>query len=204
MDPLSLLTSIEISKIATSLLGTAAAVVGKHIVQSLTKSDVEKAIKAGAKAVDQWEKQLDTQQRLFFHAPPDGWNGVKKFLGNYFTNSGVVAELQKPLINQGKPDCDLLVSLFQKQAETNNIKLNQQASLQDWVKTFVNAYFQHTATYLKFQVAKQDYCKQLAHCFYHVTFAGIAVDGEEVEKPEKLVKIFVTPDVVEEVATARF
>ncbi|WP_287266689.1 HEAT repeat domain-containing protein [Moorena sp. SIO3A2] len=197
------MTSIEISKIATSLLGTAAAVVGKHIVQSLTKSDVEKAIKAGVEAVDQWDKQLDTQQRLFFHAPPDGWNGVKKFLGNYFTNPAVLKELTKPLLNQEKPDCYFLVRLFQKQAETNNIKLNQQASLQHWIETFVKGYFEHTATYLKFQVAKQDYCKQLANWFDDVTFAGMAVAGQDVEKSEKLAQIFVMPDVEEEVATAR-
>ncbi|WP_083305350.1 HEAT repeat domain-containing protein [Moorena producens] len=200
-EQLSILASLEISKIASSLL--AAVKVGKGIAQFLTKSDLEKAIKAGAKAVDQWDKKLDNQQRLFFHAPPDGWNGVNNFLRNYFTNSAVVAELQKPLINQGKPDCNFLVRLFQQQAEANKIKLNQKASLPDWVETFVNAYFQHTATYLKFQVAKQDYCQQLANWFDDVTFAGIAVAGQEVEKSEKLAQIFVMPDVVEEVSTAR-
>ncbi|NEO44877.1 MAG: NACHT domain-containing protein [Moorea sp. SIO4A3] len=201
MDPLSLLASLEIPKIVSPLL--AAVKLGKGIAQFLSKSDLEKAIKAGAKAVDQWDEQLDSQQRLFFHAPRDGWNGVNNFLRNYFTNPAVLTELTKPLLNQGKPDCDFLVRLFQQQAEANNIKLNQKISLQDWIETFVNAYFQHTATYLKFQVAKQDYCDQLAHWFDHVTFAGIAVAGQEVEKSEKLAQIFVMPDVVEEVATAR-
>ncbi|EGJ32789.1 MULTISPECIES: HEAT repeat domain-containing protein [Moorena] len=203
MDPLSLLASWEIPKIVSPLLGSGAAAVGKHIAQSLTKTDVEKAIKAALEAVEQWHKQLDSKQRLFFHAQPDGWNGVKNFLGNYFTNPAVLTELTKPLLNQGKPDCDFLVRLFQQQAEANNIKLNQQISLQDWVETFVNAYFEHTATYIKYQVAKQDYCDQLAHWFDHVTFAGIAVAGQEVEKSEKLAQIFVMPDVLEEVATAR-
>ncbi|NEO48366.1 MAG: NACHT domain-containing protein, partial [Moorea sp. SIO4A3] len=57
-------------------------------------------------------------------------------------------------------------------------------------------------TYLKFQVAKQDYCEQLANWFDDVKFAGIAVPGQEVEKSEKLAQIFVMPDVVEEVSTA--
>ncbi|NEQ08165.1 MAG: NACHT domain-containing protein [Moorea sp. SIO4E2] len=203
MDPLSLLASLEIPKIVSPLLGSAGVAVGKHIAQSLTKSDVEKAIKAGVEAVYQSDEKLDSQKRLFFHVAPDGWNGVKKFLGNYFTNSGVVAELQKPLINQGKPDCDFLVRLFQQQAEAKSIQLNQQASLPDWIKIFVNAYFEQTATYLKFQVAKQDYCNQLAKWFDDVKFAGIAVAGQEVEKSEKLAQIFVMPDVVQEVATAR-
>ncbi|NEN98564.1 MAG: NACHT domain-containing protein, partial [Moorea sp. SIO3I7] len=199
----SLSAILEIPKIASSLLAVTR--VGKGIAQFLTKTDIEKAIKAGAKAVDQSDKKLDSQQRLFVHAPLDALNKVKNFnfLRDYFTNSAVVAELTKPLLNQGKPNRDILIKAFQKQAKDNNIKLNQEASLQDWVETFVNAYFQHTATYLKFQVAKQDYCQQLANWFDDVTFAGIAVAGQEVDKSEKLAHIFVMPDVVEEVATAR-
>ncbi|WP_081431317.1 HEAT repeat domain-containing protein [Moorena bouillonii] len=200
--PLPLLASL-VPKIVSPLLGSAAATVGKHIAQSLTKSDIEKPIKAGAEAVEEWEKQLDSQQRLFFKAPPDGWNGVNSFLREYFSNSAVLAEFQKPLINQGKPDRDILIRVFQNQAEANNIKLNQQASLQDWIETFVNAYFQQTATYLKYQVAKQDYCQQLANWFDDVKFTGIAVAGQEVEKSEKLAQIFVMPDVVEEVSNPR-
>ncbi|NEQ81629.1 MAG: tetratricopeptide repeat protein, partial [Moorea sp. SIO2I5] len=200
--PLPLLASL-VPKIVSPLLGSAAAKVGKHIAQSLTKSDIEKPIKAGVEAVYQWDKQLDSQQRLFFYVAPDGSNGVNSFLREYFSNSAVLAEFQKPLINQGKPDRDILITVFQQQAEASNIKLNQQASLQDWIETFVNAYFQHTSTYIKYQVAKQDYCNQLANWFDDVKFAGIAVPGQEVEKSEKLAQIFVMPDVVEEVSTAR-
>ncbi|NEO93624.1 MAG: NACHT domain-containing protein [Moorea sp. SIO3G5] len=202
MEPFSFLAGLELSKIASPLLGTVAGEAGKRIIKSLKKSDVEKAIKAGEEAVKEWEKQLEPSQLLFFHAPPDGLNGVKHFLGGYFTNAAVLAELQKPLINQGKPDREILSTVFQQEAETNNIKLNQD-SLQPWIETFVNAYFQHTVTYIKFQVAKQDYCEQLANWFDDVKFAGIAVPGQEVEKSEKLAQIFVMPDVVEEVSTAR-
>ncbi|NEO11737.1 MULTISPECIES: HEAT repeat domain-containing protein [unclassified Moorena] len=192
----------SIPNIAESLLGIVSGKGWDRLTQSLTKIDVEKAIQAGAEAVDEWEKQLDSQQRLFFNAPPDGWNGVKKFWRDYFTKSAVLAEFQKPLINQGKPDREILITVFQQQAEANNIKLNQD-SLKPWVETFVNAYFQQTATYLKYQVAKQDYCQQLANWFDDVKFAGIAVPGQEVEKSEKLAQIFVMPDVVEEVLTPR-
>ncbi|NEQ85815.1 MAG: NACHT domain-containing protein, partial [Moorea sp. SIO2I5] len=203
MDPLSLLASLEIPKIVSPLLGSGAAAVGKHIAQSMTKTDLEKALKAALEAVEKWEKQFYIKDHLFYKVGPDGLKGSNNFLGNYFTHPEVLKELTKPLLNQGKPDCDFLVMLFEKQAEDNNIKLNQQASLPDWIETFVNAYFQHTVTYLKFQVAKQDYCQQLAHWFDDVKFAGIAVAGQEVEKSEKLAEIFVMPDVVEEVATAR-
>ncbi|NEO22820.1 HEAT repeat domain-containing protein [Moorena sp. SIO4A5] len=201
MEPFSFLAGLELSKIASPLLGTVAGEAGKRIVKALTKNDVEKAIKAGEDAVKEWEKQLEPSQLLFFHAPPDGLNGVKNFLGGYFTNAAVLAELQKPLINQGQPDREILIRVFLQDAETNNIKLNQD-SLKHWIETFVNAYFQHTVTYIKFQVAKQDYCEQLANWFDDVKFAGIAVPGQEVEKSEKLAQIFVMPDVVEEVSTA--
>ncbi|NET85438.1 MAG: NACHT domain-containing protein [Moorea sp. SIO1F2] len=202
MEPFSFLAGLELSKIASPLLGTVAGEAGKRIVKALNKSDVEKAIKAGEDAVKEWEKQLEPSQLLFFHAPPDGLNGVKIFLQCYFTNAAVLAELQKPLINQGQPDREILSTVFKQEAETTNIKLNQD-SLKHWIETFVNAYFQHTVTYLKFQVAKQDYCEQLANWFDDVKFAGIAVPGQEVEKSEKLAQIFVMPDVVEEVSTAR-
>ena len=201
MAVLSLLASLELSKVASPLLGIIAGQAGKHIIKSLSKSDIEKAIKAGAEAVDEWDKQLDNQQRLFFHAPPDGWKGVNRFLNDYFTHSAVVAELQKPLLNQGKPDREILSTVFQQEADAKTIKLNQD-SLKPWIETFINAYFQHTDTYIKFQVAKGDYNQQLANWFDDVKFAGIAVPGQEVEKSEKLAQIFVMPDVVEDVSTA--
>ncbi|NET68431.1 MAG: NACHT domain-containing protein [Moorea sp. SIO1G6] len=201
IEALSLVTGWAIPKIGESLLEIVSGKGWDSLSQALTKSDVEKAIKAGEDAVKEWEKQLEPSQLLFFHAPPDGLHGVKSFLQGYFTNSAVLEQLHKPLINQGKPDRDILIRVFQQEAETNNIKLNQD-SLTPWIETFVNAYFQHTVTYLKFQVAKQDYCEQLANWFDDVKFAGIAVPGQEVEKSEKLAQIFVMPDVVEEVSTA--
>ncbi|NEO46048.1 MAG: NACHT domain-containing protein [Moorea sp. SIO4A3] len=201
MEAVSLLAGLKLSQIAPPLLHILGKEAGKHIIKSLTKSDIEKAIKAGAEAVDQWDKQLDSQQRLFFHAPPDGWNGVSRFLNHYFTHSAVLAELQKPLFNQGKPDREILSTVFQQEAESKIIELNQD-SLKPWIETFINAYFEKTDTYIKFQVAKQDYNQQLANWYDDVKFAGIAVPGQEVEKSEKLAHIFVMPDVVEDLSTA--
>ncbi|NEN96399.1 MAG: hypothetical protein F6K50_12905, partial [Moorea sp. SIO3I7] len=59
MEPFSFLAGLELSKIASPLLGTVAGEAGKRIVKALTKSDVEKAIKAGEDAVKEWEKQLE-------------------------------------------------------------------------------------------------------------------------------------------------
>ncbi|NEO23473.1 MULTISPECIES: sister chromatid cohesion protein PDS5 [unclassified Moorena] len=201
IEPLSVLAGWAIPKIGESLLEIVSGQGWDSLSQALSKSDVDKAIKAGEAAVKEWEKQLAPSQRLFFQARPDGWNGVNNFLRDYFTHSAVLAELQKPLLNQGKPDREILITVFQQQAEGHNIKLNHD-SLKLWVETFINAYFQQTDTYLKFQVAKQDYCEQLANWFDDVKFAGIAVPGQEVEKSEKLAQIFVMPDVVEDLSTA--
>ncbi|WP_287240873.1 MULTISPECIES: NACHT domain-containing NTPase [unclassified Okeania] len=149
----------------------------------------------------EWENKLSPQQLLFYSAKQDGWNGVNKFLSQYFQHSAVLTELQKPLISQGKPDIDILIIIFQQEAQTKNIQLNQQ-SLQPWIETFVNAYFQQTDTYIKYQVAKQNYFEQLTNWFDDVKFAGISVPGQEVEKSEKLAYIFVMPDVVEDISTA--
>ncbi|NEO45443.1 MAG: NACHT domain-containing protein [Moorea sp. SIO4A3] len=201
IEPLSVLAGWAIPKIGESLLEIVSGQGWDSLSQALSKSDVEKAIKGGEEAVKEWEKQLAPSQRLFFRARPDGWNGVNNFLRDYFTNSAVVAELQKPLLNQGKPDREILITVFQQQAEEHNIKLNQD-SIKPWIEKFINAYFEQTDTYLKFQVAKHDYCEQLANWFDDVKFAGIAVPGQEVEQSEKLAQIFVMPDVVEDLSTA--
>ncbi|MGD1806534.1 HEAT repeat domain-containing protein [Dapis sp. BLCC M126] len=189
-----------LSKIADSLWDTAWEKGGKSLTQSLKKTDLEKALKSGEKSIEVWEKQLPPQQLLFYSAKKDGWNGANNFLSQYFEHSAVLTELQKPLNNQGKPDIDILITIFQQEAEAKNIQLNLE-SIQPWIETFVNAYFQQTDTYIKFQVAKQNYFEQLANWFDDVKFAGISVPGQEVEKSEKLANIFVMPDVVEDVST---
>ncbi|MEM1169385.1 MAG: hypothetical protein AAGJ08_10015 [Cyanobacteria bacterium P01_H01_bin.35] len=173
-----------LSKIADSLWDTAWEKGGKSLTQSLKKTDLEKALKSGKKSIEAWEKQLPPQQLLFYSAKRDGWNGANNFLSQYFAHSAVLTELQKPLTNQGKPDIDILITIFQQEAEAKNIQLNQE-SIQRWIETFVNAYFQQTDTYIKFQVAQQNYFEQLANWFDDVKFAGISVPGQEVEKSDK-------------------
>ncbi|WP_293038185.1 HEAT repeat domain-containing protein [Moorena sp. SIO1F2] len=199
---LSLLASLEIPKIVSSFLGGLAEERGKMIHQNLTKPKIKEAIKAGKDAVNEWEKQLDIQDRLFFQAPPYGWNGSNNFLLYYFSNSDVLEELNKPFINQGQPELDILITAFQHQAKTKKIKLNQKR-IKPWLENFINAYVQQTPIYTKYYAAKKDYCQQLAKYFDDVKFAGIAVAGQEVEKYDKLAHIFVMPDVVEDVSNPR-
>jgi predicted NACHT family NTPase len=61
---------------------------------------------------------------------------------------------------------------------------------------------ERTSTHINFQVAKKEYCEQLANLLNDVKLAGIAVAGQKVEKSQKTTHIFVIPDVVEEVKTS--
>jgi hypothetical protein len=83
--------------------------------------------------------------------------------------------------------------------DRRGVKDIDDSCVQSWMQVFVETYFKQTENYLRFQVAKEDYFKQLANWLDDVKFAGIAVPGQEVEKSEKLVQIFVMPDVIEDV-----
>ena len=64
-----------------------------RLIQSLNKTDIEKAVKSGEIAVKEWEKKLPPQKSLFYFAKPDGWNAIQNFLKQYFNISGVLTEL---------------------------------------------------------------------------------------------------------------
>ncbi|WP_236143100.1 HEAT repeat domain-containing protein [Nostoc sp. CMAA1605] len=70
--------------------------------------------------------------------------------------------------------------------------------IRSWMEVFVKTYFENTDNCIKFQVAKENYCQQLVNWFDDVKFVGIAVPGQEVDKSEKLVNIFVLPEVQED------
>lgn len=135
---------------------------------------------------------------LFDRCHYDGYKGVKNFLEQFFQSGEVLKELQKPLQDKGKPDLAILIAAFKESAkqhpEAKDYLLN---SLQLWMETFVESYFEQTQG-ICFQVAKEQYLKQLARRVDDVKFVGIAVPGEEVEKQEVLAQIFVMPDVREE------
>ena len=155
----------------------------------LNSSDLDKAIKTATQTAELQQPQL------FCRCSPDFIPG---FLNNFFQGRGL-GELQKPLQNQGIPGTAFLVKAFTKAAQADaKMKEIDESSVKSWMEVFVRTYFQCTDTYLKFQVAKENYFQQIAKCFDNVKFAGIAVPGEEVDKSEQLVNIFVMPDVVED------
>ena len=190
---ISSLAGWGISKVADTLWNGA----GNQLNNALKKTDVEKAIAAGDTAARKWEESQQPEDRLFFSVDRDGPQGVSRFLDLVFNDSGVQEELQQPLKNEGKPQVPFLEAAFQRVAFDSGVKLNQR-SLKPWIEQFVNTYFEKTSTYLRFQIAKEDYFEQLANWFDDLKFAGIAVPGQEIEKSAKLARIFVMPDVVEE------
>ncbi|MBE9119176.1 HEAT repeat domain-containing protein, partial [Lusitaniella coriacea LEGE 07157] len=193
-----------VAKLASSVAGAVAPHVLKKIQSQLNPTEVEKALKAGIVAAEKQEADLNPTQRLFFRAEPDFVGG---FLKDFFSRDSVREELVKPLENKGLPDVEYLVKEFARSRQGNNkiaLQGNEKIVLQDnrikpWLKAFVDTYFEQTSTYLRFQVAKEDYLAQLAKQFDDVKFAGISVAGQEVEKSAHLAEIFVMPDVVEEV-----
>jgi predicted NACHT family NTPase len=162
----------------------------KEVIKKFNPSDFEKAWTCGIKTANKTHE-------LFY---PCEQGLVESFLEKFFTGAAL-PELLKPFNNQGMPQVDFLVAAFHATVpEHKKIQGRFDPNkLHDWLDVFARTYFEKTNDYLKFKVAKSDYFKQLANWFDDVKFAGIAVEGQEIEKSEKLAQIFVMPDVLEDV-----
>jgi len=162
----------------------------KEVMKKLNPSDFDKACICGIEAAQ-------NTHELFSAGCEQGV--VEDFLKSFLTGKAL-PELVKPFKNQEKPQVKLLVEAFNATVlEHKKIQGRfDPARLHNWLDVFAENYFQKTSSYLRFKVAKADYLKQLANWFDDVKFAGIAVEGQEIEKSEKLAQIFVMPDVLEE------
>ena len=159
----------------------------------LKKDDVRKAINKGIQVA------TEKHNPLFYACPRDSWKSVKKFLNQFVEQQ--VEELQKPLNGEGQPDVNFLAKAFEQSGKDffgEKGELNSEL-IKPWLEVFCQTYFAHTDAFLKFQVKKENYFRQLANRFDDIKFAGIAVEGQEVDKSKDLAEIFVMPDVVEEV-----
>ena len=184
------------AKIIPAIAKPVAKEIFKQAKSHLNPTEFEQALQGGIIAAHEEEENLALQQQLFYRANPDGLNGVRQFLSQFFLQEGVQKELLKPINNQGKPDVDFLVSAFAEAAEKSQIKL-QPERVEPWLRQFVETYFAKTSTYLKYQVAKDKYFQQLLTRYDQIQFAGIPVAGQEEEKVNQLAEIFVMPDVEE-------
>ncbi|MEG4235400.1 NACHT domain-containing protein [Microcoleus sp. Pol11C3] len=160
----------------------------KEAMKKLNPSDFEKACICAIEAAD---------KNKLFSACEQGV--VEDFLKSFLTGAAL-PELLKPFNNQEKPQVEFLVEAFNATVPEHKKIQGRFApkKLHEWLEVFAETYFHKTSSYLRFKVAKADYLKQLANWFDDVKFAGIAVEGKEIEKSEKLAQIFVMPDVLEE------
>ncbi|NJN22621.1 MAG: hypothetical protein HC812_17405 [Leptolyngbya sp. RL_3_1] len=164
----------------------------------LNPGEVEGFLKQALQAAHGKEKNL-----FYFSFQKEGLQGYDKFLNQFFKGPAR-RELQKPLVGQGKPDVAMLCAALE-QAVQGHSKLKEIdiSKIQPWMTVFVETYFRETHRYLEFQVIKADYCDQIRRVFDDVKFAGIAVEGQDIDRAERLAEIFVMPDVREEGAAAR-
>ncbi|MEH2178084.1 NACHT domain-containing protein [Nostoc sp.] len=188
--------STELLTIAGSVGKAVFPEIVKKINSELNPTDLEKALKAGVQFAEEWDSNQDSHKHLFFHCTP---KDARELLERFFKDTGVQEELQKPFIEKTTPNLQVLIQIFHKiKSEKPNLELRNE-SIEHWLKKFVDTYFEHTNTYLKFQFAKSDYLKQLLGYFDGVEFVGIKVKTKEEEKFAKLPQIFVMPNVVEQV-----
>ncbi|MEW6496458.1 MAG: NACHT domain-containing protein, partial [Cyanobacteriota bacterium] len=185
------------AKLLSPVAQKVAPILFKKVQSKLNPTELEKALEAGITAAQEQEQNFPPQQWLFYRSEPDFIGG---FLEQFFQRGGVQEELQRPLKGEGISQVPYLVEAFKQVAATNSkIKL-QEDRIEPWLQKFASTYFEKTSTFLRFQVAKEDYFKQLENYFDDVKFAGIAVEGQEIDfKSEKLAQIFVMLDVVEDV-----
>ncbi len=190
---------MSVELIASSVGKTLFPVVAKELIakinSALNPTDLEKALKAGITAAEEWDATQPSEKHLFYRCDP---KPAREFLERFFKDTGVQEELQKPFKDKTTLDIELLIKIFQKLASENKELKFLNKSIENWLEKFVNAYFEKTNTYLKFQNAKADYLKQLAQFFNDIKFVGLKVTGREDEKYTKLPQIFVMPDVVEQ------
>ncbi|HEY9800215.1 MAG TPA: HEAT repeat domain-containing protein [Leptolyngbyaceae cyanobacterium] len=192
--------NIEIATLAVGLGKAVFPVIAKQMITKvnslLNPTDLEKALQAGVKAAEEWDETQSHNRQLFFHCDD---KQTKEVIDQFFKDTGVQEELLKPINNKTTPNLELLIAAFKKIfSEKPKLKFPEQ-SIENWLKKFTDAYFEHTNTYLQFQLAKSDYLKQLSKYFDDVEFVGLKVATKEEERFAKLPQIFVMPDVVEQV-----
>lgn len=187
----SVLGGAAVKAAAGSAAGKIAGMLVEKGKAKIFPGELEKAIAAGIVAAKAEDETCSPSDHLFYRCYE---NDRDKLLGKAIEHSVMLEELRKPLEGEGLIEVACLVKVFEQVAEELKLDLVSR-SLERWVTTFARTYQEKTAASIRFQVAKEQYLKQLAHRVDDVKFVGIAVSGQEVEKQEVLAQIFVMPDV---------
>ena len=164
----------------------------KELGHTFNPSDLERYLAQAMTAAQ------DAEPQLFFTFDKDGPKGFPRFLSRLFKGRAL-SQLQRPLQEQGKPDTELLVAaLIQESEDHTTFKTLPQEKVAPWMEAFVEAYFEKTNSALQLQLVRTDYCEQILRVFDDVKFAGIAVEGQDIDRAERLAEIFVMPDLRED------
>ncbi|MEL6354838.1 MAG: histidine kinase, partial [Cyanobacteria bacterium J06627_28] len=164
----------------------------KGIDQRLNPGELERYL---GRAIAAANKEVP---KLFAPYQADGLKGFQRLLSR-FLKGRALAQLQKPLQEKGKPDEALLTKALVKDAEEHSeLKALDSGLAEEWMRVFVATYFSETNNAIQFQLIKADYCEQILRVFDDVKFAGIAVEGQDIDRAERLAEIFVMPDLLEE------
>lgn len=186
--------TINLLSLAAPAISKATPEIIKLIKNKVSPDEIQQAILAGIEVASAEDAKQPSERHLFNSSKPDSLQGVPGFLGKYLQVAGVREELAKSFKNEGKPNVEYLIEEFKRVAEKYKKVDPVESSIKPWLTNFVEAYFEKTSTFLKFQVAKADYFAQLNKRYDNIKFAGIAVSGQEEIK--QLQQIFVMPDVV--------
>jgi HEAT repeat protein len=186
---------MELASVGASVVKIVSPIATKFLIervsQTLNPTEFEKALTI---AINTANKIDDLQKSWLCKRCND--KQLRDFLTQSFENQNTLEELQKLLKREGTINAVIIQKVFQQSADELNLELNPDRII-PWIETFTEIFFEKTAA-LRFQVAKEDYFKQVANWFDDVKFAGVSVPGNEIDKAATLAQIFVMPDVLEE------
>ncbi len=176
-----------VSPVVTKLLS-------EQVSKKLNQTELEKALMVAIDAANAADYRAGSF--ILKHKSGDTDKPLRDFLEKVFKHSDTLEELQKLLKREGMINAAIVQKVFEQSATELKLELNFDR-IAPWITTFTETFFEKTAA-LRFQVAKEDYFKQVADWFDDVKFAGVSVPGNEVDKAATLDRIFVMPDVLEE------
>ena len=150
MLDLMLLGGTAMKAAASAGAGKLAGILVEKGKAKLFPGELELALLAGLKAAQVEDQALASSCHLCLHFDD---KNHREFWGRVLEHPLLLEEFQKPLEGEGAPDVDCLVKVFELVAGELGLKLVA-GSLERWVRTFAQTYFDRTRAAIVFQVAK--------------------------------------------------
>ncbi|MEM9163474.1 MAG: signal transduction protein, partial [Cyanobacteria bacterium P01_F01_bin.4] len=166
-------------KLLLPVAKTVAPVVLTQVKKKLNPTELQKALEVGIQEAQTREAALPELEQLFLKSPPEE---IRGFIEDVFKHGIAVDELRRPLNDEGIPRVVYLAEAFKQVAEGHPKIAPQESRIELWLDAFARAYFEKTDTYLKYQIARDVYLKQLEQRFEEIRFGGIDIEGQEAER----------------------